>query len=248
MKLKIVDYLMKLLMIITIILWILSIFYPELIKSFIENLKHIINNLWYWNYVIIFLSSLVEAFPILGVVIPGQTILLIVWGFFSWIGMINLIYVIIIASIWAIFWSFTGYFLGRIYGDTFFKKYGLWFWVGVTEVKYLKTGIKKWGPAGIILGTFNNVTRAFLPFIAGTMGMKKKSFFIYSITGSIVRATTCIVLWVVFVSYYETIVDYFKYIILGIIVIAWIYIYFFKKAQFLKYIEEKNKELDEKLQ
>ncbi|NUJ97595.1 DedA family protein [Candidatus Gracilibacteria bacterium] len=247
MKLKIVDYIMKFLIALTIILGILSIFYPDLVKDFIEFIKNIIANLGYWNYVIIFLSSLIEAFPILGIVIPGQNIMLIVGGFFSGMSRVNLIYVTIVASIGAILGNYIGYFLGKTYGDSFFKKYGIRFGIGMTEVRYLKKGIKKWGPMGIIFGKFNNVTRAFLPFIAGSMEMNKKSFFIYNIIGSIVRAITFILLGVVFVSYYETIIDYFEYIILGIIVIIGLYIYFFKKEQFLAYIEEKNKELDEKL-
>ena len=93
---KFLDILMKLLIASTIILWILTLFKPELVKDFIEWIKTIIEGLWYWNYLIIFITSLIESFPVLGVVVPGQNILLIVWWFFSEISRENLYYVILI--------------------------------------------------------------------------------------------------------------------------------------------------------
>ncbi len=242
---KIFDYTMKLLVILTIALWILSLFKPELVKEFIEWISKIINTLWYWNYVIVFLSWLIEWFPILWVVVPGQNILLIVWGFFAKISQTNLLYVILIASIWAILSNYVWYVLWKYYWDSFFKKYWNWFWIWTTEVKYLKSWIKKWWPWWIILWKFHNVSRAFLPFIAWSVWMNNKVFFIYNIIWSILRAIVIVTLWVVFAQYYETIVDYMWYIMTGIMIITWIYIYKFKKKEFMQYMEEKNLEMEE---
>ena len=241
---KFLDILMKLLIASTIILWILTLFKPELVKDFIEWIKTIIEGLWYWNYLIIFITSLIESFPVLGVVVPGQNILLIVWWFFSEISRENLYYVILIASIWAIISNYIWYFLWIYYWEKFFKKYGLWFWIWQTEVKYLKKWVKKWWAWGIILWKFHNLTRAFVPFIAGSMRMHHKSFFIYNIIGSTVRATTIVILWVVFAEYYEAVIDYFWYIMMWIMLLTWIYIYKFKKTEFLQYMREKNEEIE----
>lgn len=54
-----------------------------------------------------------------------------------------------------------------------------------------------------------------------------------------------IILWVLFAEFYENIVDYFAYIMIWIMIITWLYIWKFKKKEFLKYIEEKNKEIEE---
>lgn len=247
MKIKIVDIIMKILIFLTIALWILAMVYPEWFKLFIEYIKIIIEWLWKWNYVIVFLSSLIEAFPVLWVVIPGQNILLIVWGFFWALGYTNLIYVMLFASLWAIIWNYIWYYLWKVYWDEFFKKYGLWFWIWLTEVKYLKKWIKKWWPTWIILWKFHSITRAFLPFIAWGMWMEKKSFFIFNIIWSVVRAIVLIVLWVIFASYYETIVDYAGYIFMWIMILSWLYIYRFKKKEFMEFMEEKSRELDEKM-
>ena len=244
---KFFDILMKILIVGTIGLTLLALVKPELIKQFIDWIKDIVYTLWYWNYLIIFLSSLVEGLPVLWVAIPGQNILLIVGWFFAELSKNNLYFVIIIASVWAILSNYLWYILWVHHWDVFFKKYGLWFGIWETEAKYLKKWIQKWWPWWIILGKFHGVARAFIPFIAGSMGMHRRTFIIYNVIGSIIRATTIVILGVIFAEYYETLIDYAWYIMTLILVVTWIYIYKFKRKEFLKYIEEKNKELEEKI-
>jgi membrane protein DedA with SNARE-associated domain len=229
----------------TIALALISIFKKEWIEQFIEWMKLVIEGLWMWNFIIAGFSSLIEAFPVLWVVVPGQNILLIVWGFFWNISNINLIYVIIIASIWAIIWNYIWYLLWKIYWDRFFKKYWNRFWIWLTEVKYLKKWIDKWWAWWIIVWKFHPMTRSFLPFVAGSMWMTSVKFMIYNIIWSIIRAITIILLWVLFVEYYKIILEYIWTIIMWIFVIIWIYIYKYKKKEFMQYMHEKNKELDE---
>jgi len=242
---KILDIFMKLLIISSIILWLLAILKPELIKDFIEWMRWIIYLLWNYNYLIIFITSLIESFPVLWVVVPWQNILLIVWWFFSNIDVKNLYYVVLIASIWAILSNYIWYLLWKHYWELFFKKYWLWFWIWQTEAKYMKTGVKKWWAWWIIVWKFHNLTRAFVPFIAWSMWMKHKTFIIYNIIWSIIRATTIVILWVMFAEFYETIIDYFWYIMILIMIISWLYIWKYKKKEFMQYMEEKNKEIEE---
>ena len=229
---------------ITIILSIISIFKKEWILNFIEWIKILIEWLWSWNYLIAWLSSLIEAFPILWVVVPWQNILLIVWWFFWKINNTNLIYVIIIASIWAIIWNYIWFVLWKYYWDNFFKKYWIWFWIWLTEVKYLKKWINKWWAWWITVWKFHPVTRAFLPFIAWSMWMHSYKFMIYNIIGSIVRSLTIIILWVIFVAYYKAIINNFWYIMIWIMLSISFYVYHFKRDEFLKYIKEKNEEMN----
>ncbi len=244
---KTADITIKTLIVLSIWLWILTFIKPELIKDLLSWIKEVVNSLWYWNYLIIFVSSLIESFPVLWVVIPWQNILLVVWWFFAEISKINLIYVIIVTSIWAILWNFIWFYLWKVYWDEFFKKYWLLFWIWETEVKYLKKWIEKWWAWGIIFGKFHNLTRAFVPFIAWTMWMKSKIFMIYNVIGSIIRAIIMIILWTIFASYYEKIVDNFGKIMIWILLIWAFYIYKFKKKEFMQYMDEKNKEIDKKM-
>lgn len=233
-----------LLALVIITLWIISIFNKELVLKIIEWVWNIIEWFWNWNYLILFFSSLIEAFPVIWVVVPWQNIMLIASAFFAKNGITSLILVYIVASTWAILWNYIWYALGRKYWDAFFEKYWLWFGIWVTEVKYLKKWINKWWPIWVTLWKFHNITRAFLPFIAWSMGMKKPAFMFYNVIGSIIRATTIITLWTLFWEYYETIVKNIWKILIVIIILAWFYIYFFKKEEFKKYWKEKNDEID----
>jgi len=246
---KIFKFLFQLINIIliglTIVLALISIFKKEWIEQFIEWMKVAIEWMWMWNYLIAWTSSLIEAFPVLGVVVPGQNILLIVWWFFWNIDNTHLAYIIVVAIIWAIIWNWVWYILWRHYWDEFFKKYWNWFWIWLTEVKYLKKWIHKWWAWWIIVWKFHPMTRAFLPFIAWSMWMATTKFMIYNIIWSIVRAITIILLWVMFVEYYKIILEYIWYIMMWLMFLIWIYIYKYKKNEFMEYIREKNKELEE---
>lgn len=244
---KIADYIMKFFILLTILLGLLTLFKPELIKDFIEWIKSIIITLWYWNYFIIFISSLAESLPVIWIVIPGQNILMIVWGFFAKTSTLNFINVMIVSSLWAIISNFIWYYLWKIYWKIFFKEYWLWFWIWETEVKYLEKWIKKWWAWWIILWKFHNLARAFVPFIAWTMWMQVRAFWIYNIIASIIRAVSIVILWVFFADYYETIIDYFGYIMMWIMFLVWIYIYKYKKKEFMKYIADKNTEIENKI-
>lgn len=227
------------------ILALISIFKKEWIESFIEWMKVVIEWLGLWNYIIAWISSLIEAFPVLWVVVPWQNILLIVGWFFWHISHLNLVYVMIVASIWAILWNYIWYVLWKIYWDSFFKKYGNWFGIWLTEVKYIKKWINKWWAWWIIFWKFHPMTRAFLPFIAWSMWMQSIKFTIYNVIWSIIRSVTIISLWVVFVEYYKKILEYIGTIMMLIFALIWIYIYTYKRDEFLQYMKEKNAELDE---
>lgn len=242
---KVVHLLNVLLIGLSLALALISIFKKEWIETFIEWMKVVIEWMWLWNYLIAWLSSFIEAFPVLWVVVPWQNILLIVGWFFWNISQSNLIYVILIACIWAIIWNYIWFLLWKYYWDSFFRKYGLWFGIWLTEVKYLKKWIKKWWAMWIIFWKFHPMTRSFLPFIAWSMGMTSVRFMIYNIIGSIVRSVTIVLLWVVFVEYYKIIIEYIWTLMIVIFTIIWIYVYKYKRPEFKTYMEEKNKEMEE---
>ncbi len=234
-----------LLIVLSLALAIISIFKKEWILNFIEWMKIVIESLWMWNYLIAGTSSLIEAFPVLWVVVPWQNILLIVGWFFWNISNTNLALVVVIASIWAIIWNYVWYMLWVHYWDSFFKKYGYWFWIWLTEVRYLKKWIDKWWAWWIIVWKFHPMTRAFLPFIAWSMWMHNRKFMLYNTIWSIVRAIIIIVLWVIFVEFYETIIEYIWTIMMIVFAWVWIYVYKYKKKEFMQYIKEKNEEMEE---
>lgn len=224
----------------------LSIFEKELLKWWIDALRILILELWNWNYPIAFLSSLIESFPVLGIALPSQNILMAIAWFFWKLSTMHLVYIIILASTWAIIGNFIWYYLWKKYGMTFIDKYWLWVWVWETEVKYLKKSINKWWPVWIILWKFHATTRTFLPFIAGISGMSSKKFALYNVIWSIIWAVTIIVLGLYFAEYYESIIDHAWKIMMVITWLTALYVWKFKKKEFLQFIKEKNEEMDRK--
>lgn len=77
----------------------IAIFRPALIEQFIGWMERQIHSLGSWNYLIAFSSSIIESFPVIGVLVPGQQIMLLVGGFFGKLGYIQLGYMICFAII-----------------------------------------------------------------------------------------------------------------------------------------------------
>jgi len=238
---------MKILIGLTFWLALITLIKPELMKGFIDWIREIVLALWNWNYLVVFVSSIIESFPVLWVVIPGQNIMLISGWFFGEQGIGILIRVIILACLWALIWNYVWYLLWKYYWKDFFKQYGMWFGIGETEVKYLEKWTEKWWAWWVIFAKFHNLARAFIPFIAGSTGMKHKQFVIYNIIGSIIYSVTIILLWVVFAKYYEVALEYIQYIFIWIFVMIWLYIWKYKKKEFMRYMYEKNKEVESKM-
>lgn len=222
-------------------LLIVAIFRPDLVEKAILFVGDQIKLIGNWNYLVVFLSSCIESFPVIGVLVPGQQVMLLVGGFF---GQDHLIGVLILSSVGAMLGNWIGYILGVRYGLSFLEKHGDVFGIGLTEQKILEKQIRKNGPWFIVVGKFHNLTRSFVPFIAGAMGMKAKSFWPYNLLGSILWACTMMILGIFFTTYLRTILDSIGYVFLGLLAGGAVYIYFFKQAEFHAYLREKNAEIE----
>lgn len=85
-----------------------------------------------------------------------------------------------------------------------------------------------------------------MPFVAGSAGMRPGRFWLYNVVGSIVWAATIITLAVAFAWYYKTILDYVGYAFFGLMLSLVAYVWFFRREDFKKYLEEKRLEIEEK--
>lgn len=227
---------------------IASLFRPDLLLPVIEWIKSQVESLGRWNYALAFFSALFESLPIIGTIIPWQTILLSVGGFYGWLGMTQFIWILISAILGSVISNAIGYILWKYYGEEFFKKYGMWVGIEQTELKYLKKWVETWGPWGIVLSKFHAHARAFLPFIAGSMGFSTWKFWIYNILASTIWAITFVSIWVFFAEHYELIVKYIWHIMLGIMWFLFLYLWLYKKESLVRYWQEKSKEMEEKYQ
>ncbi|MDA9129324.1 DedA family protein [Candidatus Gracilibacteria bacterium] len=225
---------------------LVSLFNPEILTPIIDWIKVQVESLGKWNLLLAFVSALVESLPIIGTIVPGQLILLSVGGFYGGLGVPQFIGVLIAAISGSIISNAIGYFLGKYYGESFFQTYGVWVGIEQTELKYLKKGVNTWGPWAIILSKFHPHARAFLPFIAGSMGFLKTKFWIYNIIASTLWAAVFITIGIFFAEYYEIIVKYIGYVLLAITLGVFAYFWKFKREKLMEYWNEKNREMEAK--
>ncbi len=237
---KVIHYTLSLLF---IGILILALVHPSLFKEFLGWIGHIVGQIGFWNYGLVALSGIAESLPIIGVIFPGQNIVIIVGSFFWKHHIYGLIAV---ATAGVYIWHQIGYWLWEKYGIQLIEEYGpsVGFWK--TEARYLEEQIqKRWG-IFMVFGTFHNITRAFVPFIAGSMKMDKKRFALYNFIGSLLWAVVIIVVGVMFGHYYDIILKKLPWILGGLMVVIIGYILLFKKKEFMKYLEEKEAENLEK--
>ena len=218
----------------------IAFFRPDIISWLIEYLKQAVLNLWWRNWVILALSTFGESIPILGSLLPGQTIILIVggvlWG-------INFFIVLAVVIFFTLAWNVAGFLLGRKYGKILINKYGHLIGIWETELKYLKKGTDKYGPYIIVLGKFHWNLRSFIPFAVGMGEFPFNNFIIWNIVASVLRAMVMLVVGVFLTQYYEMFFKYLSWGFLLLFVGIWVRIWYRKPDFFKTYIHEKEKEL-----
>src|SRR3989344_6120744 len=94
------------------------------IANYITNLP--LETLHQWGYLIILAASLLESVPLLGMVVPGQTIV-IFGGFLGRLHLLHPSLVFIISCAGAIIGDFVGFLIGKKCGLFFVEKYGKYF-------------------------------------------------------------------------------------------------------------------------
>ena len=141
-----------------------------------QKLIHLIVN---GGLPIIFLLLFLEAFPLLGTLIPGQFIILLVGVLIATIGIYPFLLVFIVILFATYLGDVFSFLLAKKCENLNLKKYGL----DKNSVLYKNSQrfFNKFGFLSIILGRQLNLTRAYMPFIAGLSGMETFFFLIVSL-------------------------------------------------------------------
>lgn len=174
----------------------------------------------HWGYLIIFLSAMVEALPILGTFIPGQTIV-IFGGFLAWLGVLRLEAVIIVAASGAIIGDLLAYAIGRKYGHDFIAHYGKHFFLNHERFEKTKKLVEEHAGKTLVIGRFSPFTRAVAAFIAGISKVKFPRFIFFAVSGGMVWAVSAVLVGYIFGQGFNTVSKYFgRFVLFAIITIA----------------------------
>lgn len=189
----------------------------------INWLVHVISTLGYPG--IALLTFLDSSF----IPIPSE-IVLPFSGFVASRGDLNIVAIIIIATISAYLGALAFYSIGRLGKkkvDTFLEKYGKYFFLNKEDLDKTYKFFEKHGNLAVLFGRIAPIVRLLISFPAGVTGMSPLLFSVYTFGGSLVW--TCFLtiagyllgeqweLVAVYIEKYQTII-----IVLACLLIAWI--------------------------
>ena len=141
-----------------------------------------------WGYLIIFLVAFLESSAFLGMIVPGESIILIA-GFLSLYGYLDLKSCMIVVGLGGILGDSTGYTLGRILGRGYFEKHRRLLFLKAKHIERVERYFHIHGGKTVFFGKFIGFLRSFGPFTAGISGMPYRSFLFYNVTSCIIWAT-----------------------------------------------------------
>ncbi len=156
---------------------------PAVLPGFLQSLGPLITHHGYFAVAgFLFL----EAFAI---PVPGETVLLTA-AIYAGAGRLNIVVIIVVASVATFLGSFVGYFIGRTGGRALVTRFGRF--VGLSERRFVSAEefFQRQGPKIIVLARFVEGLRQANGIIAGTSGMAWQRFLVFNAIGAVVWVTT----------------------------------------------------------
>lgn len=158
-------------------------------ESFVE---HIGNAVGAWLYVVAAALCFGEAAILIGVVLPGETALLVA-GVFVQHGTLNLWLMMAVAAAAAIAGDSAGYMFGRRYGPAL-RRSRLGAWVGERRWAAVDGFLHRHGGKAVFIGRLTALFRALVPSMAGMSRMHYRTFLAWNAAGGLIWAPGCVLL------------------------------------------------------
>lgn len=142
-----------------------------------------------YGYYLVFFFLLAENTFMLGLLIPGETVLLLS-GFLAAAGGLDIATVIGVASLAAILGNNAGYFIGREGGRRLMERVGSR-WLSPERIRAAEEYFDRHGQKTVFIGRFVAGVRTFVPVLAGASKMPYSKFLLYTVA-SVVLWTAAI--------------------------------------------------------
>src|SRR5436305_6895262 len=147
-----------------------------------------------WLYVIAGGLAFAEAAILVGMVLPGETALLVAGVFCNAkYGELKLGIMIPVAVVAAIAGDSVGYEFGRHFGPAL-RRSRLGVWVGPHRWAAVDGFIQRHGGKAVLLGRLTALLRALMPSMAGMSGMRYRTFLTWNAIGGLIWAPGCVLL------------------------------------------------------
>jgi membrane protein DedA with SNARE-associated domain len=145
-----------------------------------------------WLYVIAAALCFGEAAILIGLVLPGETALLVA-GVFAQHGTLNLWIMILVAFVAAVAGDSVGYEFGRHFGPRL-RRSRFGHWVGERRWALVDGFLERHGGKAVLIGRLTALFRALVPSMAGMSGMRYRTFLVWNATGGLIWAPGCVLL------------------------------------------------------
>ena len=162
----------------------------------LNELVNAVASLGHWGYVVVFLVVMLECQVLLGLFMPGES-LVMVSGFFAGQGAFNPVVLIVVVAGAAIVGDSIGYELGRYLGRSWLasrrsrrKRSGSW----AGRLARVERMFVRHGGKAVFASHFLHVMRALMPFVAGASRMRYLRFLAFNSAGCAVWATLFVLL------------------------------------------------------
>jgi membrane protein DedA with SNARE-associated domain/membrane-associated phospholipid phosphatase len=148
-----------------------------------QLLEDVASTLGEWTYVLAGLLAFLETGAFVGLVVPGETFVVLA-GAVAGVGETNIY--ITIAIVWFSAWAgdSVSFLIGRRLGRGFIQRHGPKIRITPERFRQVEAYFARHGGKTILVGRFIGLVRALAPFIAGSSGMAYRAFAPYSVLGT----------------------------------------------------------------
>ena len=146
-----------------------------------DSLQLIEHYMLLYGYWAVFFGVMLEN---AGLPVPGETILLVA-GYFSFIGIFRAPLVMLIAATGAVIGDNIGFAIGHHFGRGFLVRVGRFFFLTPKRIEHMENYFAKHGNKTILVARFITGLRVFAALLAGASKMPWRVFVIYNVLGAI---------------------------------------------------------------
>ncbi|MDE2041344.1 MAG: bifunctional DedA family/phosphatase PAP2 family protein [Patescibacteria group bacterium] len=170
------------------------------------------------GYVILFICTLLEGIPVIGMAVPGH-VAIIIAGFLARIGTLDLRFVMATSIAGAVLGDYLGFLIGRHYGVAFIERLRPYFFVTNAHIEKARQLLARHTGKAMVLGRFMPATRALMPFIVGTSSTSAARFWFFNVIGGISWTVASVLLGYIFGSEYHVAAGLFGRGVVGAIIV-----------------------------
>lgn len=161
--------------------------------SMVDHLMNQMGRLGPWGYLAFFVLILLECQALIGLVTPGESLVL-VGGFLASQDLFNVADLIVVITLGAMVGDSISYEFGQRLGRDWLLKHGHRVRLRPAHVAFVEGFITRHGGKAVFVGHFMHIMRALMPFVAGASRMRYMRFLAYNGAGCILWASVFVLL------------------------------------------------------